>query len=117
MNEERIAAAGQTRGIAQAGAAATSTAVTSAAESGVVGQSVDALVSEVLRQQGVATDAVSQNLSLTEQQAQRQRAGLAADAQGRIASAPKASPLATGIGVAGAGLGFLNTLRLQRGPQ
>lgn len=117
VNQETAAARAQTQSIAQAGQAAISTATTSAAESGVAGQSVDALVQEVLRQQGVATDATAQNLENTLDQAQRERQGLAAQAAGQIASIPKANPLATALGVAGAGIGFFNTLRLQRGPQ
>lgn len=117
VNEETAAARGQEQSIAQAAAAATSTATTSAEESGVAGGSVDALVREVLRQQGVATDAVAQNQQSMLDQAQRQRLALATDTQSQINSVPKANGLATAIGIGGDALGFLNTLRLQRGPQ
>jgi hypothetical protein len=115
---EETAAAGQTsQQIAAAGEAGTATAQTSAAESGVAGGSVDALVMALLKQQSGAQGVVDANLSAVEAQAQRQRAGLAAEASSRIAGAPVANPVATGLGIAGAGLDFLNTLRLQRGPK
>jgi hypothetical protein len=116
-NEETAAARAQTQMSEQAAQAGIATATTSAAESGVAGQSVDALVGEVLRQQGVAADATAQNLEYQQAQAQRDRLSLVADANSQIASVPKANGLATAVGVAGAGLGFLNTLRLQRGPK
>jgi hypothetical protein len=117
LREETAAASQVKQDVLAAGAAGISTAQTSAAESGVAGQSVDALVSEVLRQQGVASDTIAQNLDMIGDQAERQKKGLVAEANSRIAGSPGANPMATGLGVAGAGLSFLNTLRLQRGPK
>jgi hypothetical protein len=116
LREETAAASQQEQQVLAAGAAGLSTAQTSAVENGVGGQSVDALVAEVLRQQGAATDTIAANLDMLGDQAERQKQGLVAEANSRIAGTPPANPLATGLGVAGAGLSFLNTLRLQRGP-
>lgn len=70
------------------------------------------MIADILRQQGQAADIIDQNLDMLGAQANRQKEGLLADARSRIAGAPPANPAATGLGIAGAGISFLNQLRL-----
>jgi hypothetical protein len=112
LDEETAAAQQARQGIVEQGTANVATATTSAAESGVAGGSVDALIAGILREQAKALGTLDTNLEGVRAQGGRQKAGLLADAQSQIAGVPKASGAATALGVAGAGLSFLNQYRL-----
>lgn len=110
VNEETAASLGLKQNIGEQAADLSSTARTSAAESGIAGGSVDALVRSILMQAGTASTDVDQNLANTLRQSERQRRGAEAEAESRIAGTPGANPLATGLGIAGAGLGLATQL-------
>jgi hypothetical protein len=111
VNEETAASLGLKQNVTRQADALSSTAATSAAEAGVAGGSVDALMRSILFQEGEASSAIDQNLALTIAQSERQRRGAAAEAQSRIAGVPGANPVATGLGIAGAGLGLATQLK------
>jgi hypothetical protein len=111
VNQETEASLDLAHNIYQQGDALSSTAATSAAESGVAGNSVDALLRSVLMEEGTAVTDVNKNLANTLAQSERQRRGATAEAQSRIAGVPGANPLATGLGVAGAGITLATQLK------
>jgi hypothetical protein len=94
------------------GTAAGSTARASAAESGVAGSSVSALLQKYAMETGTAQGAVAASLDNTVGELSRRAEGAFVEYQGRLASVPPPSGLATGLQIAGAGL---DLFRLTRG--
>lgn len=94
------------------GDAAAGTAAASAAESGVAGSSVSALLQKYSMETQAAQGAVAASLDNTTSELQRRAKGAFVEYQGRLAGVPQPSGLATGLQIAGAGLDFL---RLTRG--
>ncbi|HUW09754.1 MAG TPA: hypothetical protein VM537_08490 [Anaerolineae bacterium] len=101
------------RDIEQAGrqtTAATSTAMTSAGESGVGGLSVKALANDNARGLADYTDAARQGLELTLAQLQRQKESAKIGAANTINAHPRSNPLNTAIKIAGAVGGGLSSI-------
>lgn len=76
-----------------------------AGESGVEGASVDALLDGFQNQADRASLGVQRNLKLTKDQLGRERVASQTGAQSRINAVPAPNPWATGLSIAGAGLG------------
>lgn len=86
------------------GRAAEAIAVVSAGESGVSGQSVKAVIADVKAKFGEAAARTERNADFEVAQLEKEKVSGRQVMQQRIASVPGASPLATGLGVLGAGL-------------
>jgi hypothetical protein len=94
--------------------AASGDVAASAATRGVGGMSIDLLLNDVLAQGARFKTSVDQNTDAQVQQVDSQKDAALAEARGRIAGAPKASMLATGLKIGAAGLDAYNTLKIQR---
>lgn len=97
------------------GTAASSTAAASAAESGVSGSSVSALLAKYAMETQAAQGATEATLDNTTSELERRAQGAAVEYQGRVASVPPPSGLATGLRLADAGLNLY--LGLRGGPR
>lgn len=112
---EEQTAAGQARvGVAEQAAALLSQGQLSAAESGVAGGSVDALLGEILGQQGNANTTIDTNLAAVQAQLQREREGAFAGFQSRRAAVPAPSLLATGLGISATALSHYSNYKLRK---
>lgn len=112
---EEQTAAGQAReGITEQAAALLSQGALSAAESGIAGGSVDALLGEILGQQGRANANIDANLASVQAQLQREREGAYAGYKSRRAAVPAPSLLATGLGIAGTALQHYSNYKLRK---
>jgi hypothetical protein len=106
-------AAAQDVGVYQRqGTAAGSSAAAAAAESGVAGSTVSALLQKYAMETRAAQGAVATSLDNTTSELQRRAAGAAVEYQGRLSSEPGPSGLATGLQI---GAGALDLLRLTGG--
>ena len=83
-----------------------------AAESGVAGSTVSALLQKYAMETRAAQGAVATSLDNTTSELQRRAAGAAVEYQGRLSSEPGPSGLATGLQI---GAGALDLLRLTGG--
>lgn len=97
--------------LGQEGAAASSVAATSAGESGVAGNSVTSLLTQYAAETSFAQSAVDQSLANTMDELRHRKESAFAEYQGRVASVPKPSGLATGLEIGGSLLGFLGSRR------
>jgi hypothetical protein len=104
---QQVAQAGQS--IYETDRSARSTAAlarVSAGEAGVTGISVEALLGDIDRKQGEYNATADRNLGQILDQLNREKVSGRTVAQQRIQNVQPASPFATGIAIAGAGLGF-----------
>lgn len=86
----------------------------SAASRGVGGASIDLLLNDVQAQGARYKSSVEQNVDAAREQIGSQKDAALAEAQARIAGAPKASMLATGLKIGSAGVNAYSTLKIQR---
>lgn len=93
---------------------AKATAAVSAGESGVSGQSVDAVLHDLQRQGDEYRTGTRINLDNTLTQLDSEKAGVRAQEQSVIAGAPFPSDLATGISIAGRGLDFADQILIRK---
>lgn len=91
-------------GLSQQGAEAVSTASASAAESGVAGSSVTALLNTYLGEVGRAQETVGRNLKITQGELTRRKQAANIEYQDRLGSVPSPSGLNLGLGIAGAAI-------------
>lgn len=115
--EERIAAAAEENAANRQAASAVSLARVSAAESGVAGQSADAIANTIEGDRGRYVTAVKQNLGSTLTQIERAKAGQLSLQQSRINSVQPANPFLAGLQIAGLGLDAYSTYLGQRTPK
>lgn len=73
----------------------------SAAEAGVSGNSVDALMQQIQAQGSLLKSDIGLNKNNTISQLEREKAGIAATAQSRINAVPRANPFATALRIGG----------------
>lgn len=85
---------------------ADATARVAAGESGVAGASVDALLTDIQRQDAEFKSITNRNLSNTKDQIAAEKQGVFAEKQSRINANPFPSALATGINIAGRGFDY-----------
>lgn len=88
----------------------------SAGEAGVAGASVDALLGDIGRQDAEYKTATDINLNNTLDQLEAEKRGIRVQAENIKAGVAAPSPLALGVGLAGAGLNFASFL-IQRQPK
>lgn len=113
-SEERQAAAAEIEEGQRQARQASSEVRVSAAEAGVAGMSVDALLGDIERDQAVHQSSVTDNLTISIDQLQRMRMGASADTANRVRSVPSASPWLTGLKIAGAGLDLAAGLKARK---
>lgn len=104
MLEERIAAGQDKVASARQAQSAVSLARLSALGAGVAGNSVDAQTHQIEGDLGRVNDSIDENLTTTELQIERGRAGVEAERKGRIAGVPAPNPFLTALTIAGQGL-------------
>lgn len=88
----------------------------SAAEAGVSGMSVDALLGDIARDESSYTQSVQQNSVITIEQLQRMKGGADAELYSRRNAAQGPSTAATAVQVGGSALDTWGRMRLQREP-
>lgn len=108
--EERAAAAQAVSMARREALSASSSTKVSAAEAGVAGGSVDAMLNDIIRAQGEAVDSIQQNLEMTEDQIHRQRRGAAADYIARKNQVQAPNAFATALRIGGAALGAVTSI-------
>lgn len=106
--EEKLSAQQQIDAIAKQGTAVQGTAAAVAGANGVAGNSVDALLADIGRQESAASMGVRDQLDAQLLQVDRERAGANANTASRIASVPPPNPWATGLTIAGQAIGGAN---------
>lgn len=114
--QEKQAASQQLEVAARQTTTALSSARLSAGEAGVSGVSVDALLSTIGAEGSTAAQNVKLNTDNTVQQLERQKLGVSAEADSRVASMPKANPFALALRIAGQGVGFATQMQSRQAP-
>lgn len=101
QSEETDSAAHETENATRQTATLQGQANLSAAESGIAGNSVTALMGELERQRGLYTDNIAENLSRTMRQLQMEKLGVVAQTKNRITQAPAPSPFSLALRLGG----------------
>lgn len=112
--QTRAGAATETQQAVRTGMSAAGEARLSAAEAGVGGQSVAALIDTQEAQVGAYKDSVQENLTNNLAALDAERSGASAQADARIAAVQPPSLIATLLGLGGAGLSFFSQRQAQK---
>lgn len=99
--EEKLTAQQEIDSAIHQGTSVQGTATAVAAANGVAGNSVDAILADIGRQESVVGAGVKDQLAAQLLQIERERAGSNAGMQSRIAAVQPANPWATGLTIAG----------------
>lgn len=86
----------------------------SAGEAGVKGASVDAILTDIQRQDDEFNTSANINLTNEQEQIDAEKQGVRAQEQNQINSVPEPSDLATGLQIAGQGLNFASDVLIRR---
>lgn len=114
--QEKQAASQQLEAAARQTTTALSSARLSAGEAGVTGVSVDSLLNTIGAEGSTAAQNVKLNQDNTIQQLERQKLGISAEADSRVASMPKSNPFALALRIAGSGIGLATQLQGRQPP-
>jgi hypothetical protein len=114
--QEKQAASQQIEAAARSTRTALSSAQLSAGEAGVTGASVDALLNTIGAEGSTATQNIKLNQENTNQQLERQKLGVSAEADSRVNSVPKSNPFALALRIAGAGVGLATQFQSRATP-
>lgn len=116
MDQERTASTSNILDIERQVAQAQGLIAVQAGEAGVAGASVQALLAIVETRGGEATGQINANFRDTRDQLRREQDAVRVTRQSRINAVPRASAVATGAKVAGAGLDLYTSYRGSRPP-
>lgn len=106
--EEGTAASRVRRNVQRDASEAQGLAITAAAEAGVSGGSLQAILGDIEGEQGRAFQDIQDQYTATFDQLERAKAGAAATEASRIAAVPQPSTLATGIRIGGSITNYLS---------
>lgn len=116
QQEEQAASAREIDQARRQGREARSFGLATAAEAGVAGLSVDALLGDILRDEVSAVETLETNTTITLDQLQRMKAGAAATAQSNINAVQGPSVGATALRIGGSALDTYVNTRARKSP-
>jgi len=114
--QEQLAAGQQIDQVQRQATTVAASAVTSAGEAGVEGNSVNALMQSVSAESSRIAGTIQLNQKLAQQQLDREKLGIAAQADSRVNAVPGANPWATALKIGGDVIGTAGQLYGMRAP-